>query len=315
MEHKINITIEDAKGVKEFTFHKRVKHFAFYTVAAVVVSLIISAYVVFSLTKELGTIEATKNLLEAKNTQLNQTIKSREHELKLLDERLVGIEELIGMEVDETTTLSERVDVANLTSRERAFIFEIIPNGSPIEYHGITSKFGYRKHPLTGKREKHNGSDMRAKIFTEVYATANGVVEYAGYHRRSGYGRLIIIDNSYGFKTYFAHLGKVKVKHGQVVQKGDLIALTGNTGRSSGPHLHYEIRFMQQALNPFWFIKWTMNNYEEIFKREKHVPWESLLGLIVSWIEDEAPEACSEVNKTVDDLNRTEDTIESNLKK
>ena len=298
MEHKINITIEDAKGVKEFSFHKRVKHFAFYTIAAVVVLLILSAYVVLSLSKELGTIETKKDLLEAQNSLLTQTIKSREHELKLLDERLVSIEELIGMEVDDNTPLSKRVDVARLTSRERKYIFDIIPNGSPIEYQGITSKFGYRKHPITGKREKHNGSDMRAKIFTEVYATANGVVEYAGYHRRSGYGRLIIIDNSYGFRTYFAHLGKVKVKHGQVVQKGDLIGLTGNTGRSNGPHLHYEIRFMQQALNPYWFIKWTMNNYEEIFTKEKHIPWEPLLGLITSWLASEASVECAENNET-----------------
>jgi len=308
MDHKINITIEDAKGVKEFSFHKRVKHFALYTVLAVIAAFIIGIYVVFELTKELGNIEAKKRLLEAQNFSLEQTIKSKEHELTQLDERLVSIEELIGMDSNETLPFNERVDVAQLTSRERSLIFEIIPNGSPIEYHGITSKFGYRKHPLTGKREKHNGSDMRAKLFTEVYATANGVVEYAGYHRRSGYGRLIIIDNSYGFKTYFAHLGKIKVKHGQVVQKGDLIALTGNTGRSNGPHLHYEIRFMQQALNPFWFIKWTMGNYEQIFVKERHVPWEPLLALITSWIEGELPEACEDGNTTLrTDENRTKE--------
>jgi len=263
----------------------------------VVILLIISAYAVLSLSKELGTIEAKKDLLEAQNSLMGQTIKSREHELKLLDERLIGIEELIGMDVDDNAPLSKRVDVARLTSRERRLIFEIIPNGSPIEYHGITSKFGYRKHPITGKREKHKGSDMRAKIFTEVYATANGVVEYAGYHRRSGYGRLIIIDNAYGFKTYFAHLGKVKVKHAQVVQKGDLIGLTGNTGRSNGPHLHYEIRFMQQALNPYWFIKWTMNNYEEIFTKEKHIPWAPLLSLITSYLPEESSQKCVQDNE------------------
>ena len=299
MDHNINITIEDAKGVKEFSFHKRVKHLAFYTIAAIIIAFIIGIYIVFELTKELGNIEAKKSLLEAQNSLLEQTIKNKEHELTQLDERLVSIEELIGMDGDEHQSFSERVDVAQLTSKERSLIFEIIPNGSPIKYKGITSKFGYRKHPITGKREKHNGSDMRAKIFTEVYATANGVVEYAGYHRRSGYGRLIIIDNSYGFKTYFAHLGKINVKHGQVIQKGDLIGLTGNTGRSNGPHLHYEIRFMQQALNPYWFIKWTMSNYEEIFKHEKHVPWGPLLGVITSCMEEPLSTEVIETNTTV----------------
>ena len=298
MEHKINITVEDAKGVKEFTFHKRVKHFAIYTALSVVLLLILSVVIVFQLTKELGTIEAKKSMLEAQNVVLEQSTKNKEHELLQLEERLDSIEELIGMEVDESAPLSERVDVAQLTSKQRSLIMEVLPNGSPIKYHGITSKFGYRTHPLTGRREMHKGSDMRAKIFTEVYATANGVVEYAGYHRRSGYGRLLILNNGYGFRTYFAHLGKIKVKNGQVVRKGDLIALTGNSGRSNGPHLHYEIRFMQRALNPFWFIKWTMNNYEEIFKKEKHVPWGPLLSLIADWVDNDHPLAASEKSAT-----------------
>jgi len=121
-------------------------------------------------------------------------------------------------------------------------------------------------------------------------------VEYAGYHRKSGYGKLIIIDNSYGFKSYYAHLGKIKVRHGQVIQKGDLIALTGNTGRSNGPHLHYEIRYMQRALNPFWFIKWTMGNYEQIFEKEKRVPWNPLLELIGAWIDRGIYNECSNEN-------------------
>ncbi len=287
MEHRINITVEDAKGVKEFTFHKRVKHFAFYSAASVIILLILSLYFVFHLTKELGNIEAKKSLLEAQNSLLEHTIQNKERELTLLDERLESIEELIGMDVDESAPISERVDVAQLTSKERAFIFDIIPNGSPIEYHGITSKFGYRTHPTLGKREHHKGSDMKAKLFTEIYATANGVVEYAGYHRASGYGLLIIIDNSYGFKTYFAHLGKINVKNGQVIQKGDLIGLTGNSGMSNGPHLHYEVRFMQQALNPYWFVKWTMSNYEEIFAKEKHVPWKPLLELVAGMVQGE----------------------------
>ena len=300
MDHKINITIEDVNGVKEFSFHKRVKHVALYSAISVVILLILSVVVVFQLTKELGNIEAKKSMLEAQNTLLETTILTKERELTQLDERLVQIEELIGMEVDEDAPLSERVDVAQLTSKQRSFIFEIIPNGSPIEYHGISSRFGYRTHPITGRREHHKGSDMKAKIFTEVYATANGVVEYAGYHRKSGFGRLVILNNSYGFRTYFAHLGKIKVKHGQVVQKGDLIALTGNSGRSNGPHLHYEIRFMHRAVNPFWFIKWTMNNYEEIFKKEKHVPWEPLLALIAGWIDVASVVERSETNTSVE---------------
>ncbi|MCJ7765418.1 MAG: M23 family metallopeptidase, partial [Thiovulaceae bacterium] len=198
MDHNITITVEDIKGVKEFNFHKRVKHFAFYTIGAVILLLIAGVITVFYLSRELGSIETKKSILEAQNTLLEQTITNKELELTQLDGRLGSIEEMIGMGVREGAPLSERVDVAQLTSRERSLIFDMIPNGSPIEYEGVTSKFGYRIHPTLGSRELHKGTDMKAKLFTEVYATANGVVEYAGYHRESGYGRLIIIDNGYG---------------------------------------------------------------------------------------------------------------------
>ena len=305
MDHKINITIEDANGVKEFSFHKRIKHFAFYSISIVIILLLLSAYTVFYLTKELGMIESKRDLLQVQNQTLEQTIKNRELEISQLDERLANIEELIGMERDESVPMTERVNVAQLTSTQRHLIFDIIPNGSPIKYAGITSKFGYRKNPITGKKQFHQGSDMRAKLLTEVYATANGVVEYAGYHRKSGYGKLIIIDNSYGFKSYYAHLGKIKVRHGQVIQKGDLIALTGNTGRSNGPHLHYEIRYMQRALNPFWFIKWTMGNYEQIFEKEKRVPWNPLLELIGAWIDQGIYNEHSDENNLTTESNIT----------
>jgi len=93
-------------------------------------------------------------------------------------------------------------------------------------------------------------------------------------------------------------LGKVNVKHGQVIQKGDLIGLTGNTGRSNGPHLHYEIRFMQQALNPFWFVKWTMGNFEQIFTKEKRVPWTPLLAQITSCLEESTKEPILDTNSS-----------------
>ncbi|MDA3946368.1 MAG: hypothetical protein PF439_06785, partial [Helicobacteraceae bacterium] len=67
----------------------------------------------------------------------------------------------------------------------------------------------------------------------------------------------------------------------------------------NGPHLHYEIRFMHKALNPFWFIKWTMSNYGEIFEKEKHIPWEPLLGLIAGWVAGELPAECRDANNTI----------------
>jgi len=158
-----------------------------------------------------------------------------------------------------------------------ATLLQLIPNGSPIEYKGITSKFGYRVHPTLNRREFHRGSDMKAKSGTPVYATADGIVEYAGVHRKSGFGKLVILQHAFGFRSYFGHLNKIVIKSTRFVKKGDLIAYSGNTGMSSGPHLHYEIRFIHNAVNPYYFIKWNVENYYDIFEKEKKIPWQSLI--------------------------------------
>ena len=111
-------------------------------------------------------------------------------------------------------------------------------------------------------------------------ATADGIVEYAGFHKRSGYGNLLIIDHNFGFKTLFAHLHKIVVKNGDFVKKGQIIAYTGNTGLSNGPHLHYEIRYIGVVLNPLNFIKWNLKNYSYIFKKEKKVKWKAIIKAI-----------------------------------
>ena len=116
---------------------------------------------------------------------------------------------------------------------------------------------------------------------TPIYATADAVVEFAGSRNTKGYGRLIILDHTYGFKTYYGHLNKIIVKNGQFVKKGELIGYSGNSGRSSGPHLHYEVRFIQRSLNPYWFIKWNIQNYDEIFAKIKKVPWKPLVDAVM----------------------------------
>ena len=179
--------------------------------------------------------------------------------------------------ISDEISLSERLSFTKLNSEHMATMLQLIPSGSPIEYRGITSKFGYRIHPTLGKREFHRGSDMKAKMNTPVYAPADGIIEYAGYHKKSGFGRLVIIQHAFGFRTYYGHLNKIVIKSTKFVKKGDLIAYTGNSGMSNGPHLHYEIRFIHNVVNPFWFIKWSIENYNQIFEKEKKIPWQSLV--------------------------------------
>lgn len=115
--------------------------------------------------------------------------------------------------------------------------------------HGyITSVFGWRRHPITRKREFHYGYDIANRPYTTVVATANGVVSSVRW--RGGYGNTIEINHGYGFATRYAHLARVYVKRGQRVKRGQKIAAMGSTGFVTGTHLHYEVRVLGRAVDP-----------------------------------------------------------------
>ncbi len=295
MHSRFTITITDnEKGVKQYSLNKIVKKIALYVLAALLFFMMAAVATILYLKESVEESEAKKERfqqayidLARKNQELKNSIKStqkelqnRRLELEEVSRSLAEIETLIGIKSAPKQSLQSRIDLTKLTSQNRATILQFVPNGSPVVYKGITSRYGWRIHPTLKKREFHPGSDMKARYATPVHATADGVVEYAGLHKKSGYGKLIIIDHNYGFKTYFGHLSKIKVKAGSFVKKGDVIALSGNSGLSNGPHLHYEVRFVQRPLNPFWFIKWGVDNFNEIFQKEKKVPWQSLIAAI-----------------------------------
>ncbi|RJR51305.1 MAG: M23 family metallopeptidase [Desulfobacteraceae bacterium] len=112
----------------------------------------------------------------------------------------------------------------------------------------FTSGFGIRKSPFTGRKEFHEGIDIAAGRGTPIFAPAEGIVESVG--RLRGYGLQVSIEHGHGLVTSYSHLKKILVKAGQKVRKGQKIALVGNTGRSSGPHLHYEVRLNGVPLDP-----------------------------------------------------------------
>ncbi|MBN2815574.1 MAG: M23 family metallopeptidase [Campylobacterales bacterium] len=291
MDKHFTITIHDENGVKQFNIHKFVKKAFVYALGFVVSMVLIASatilyldYSVDKVQEKKDSIEQAYLALEEKNRSLQESINETNLELsgkkKELDEladSLSEIEILIGISPVEDLSLQERVSITKVNSQHKAVLLQLIPNGSPIPYSGITSKFGNRMHPTLNRNEFHRGTDMKAKMNTPVQATADGIVEFAGTHNKSGFGRLVILEHSYGFKSYYGHLNKIVVKSGTFVKKGELIAYSGNSGMSSGPHLHYEIRFLHRVVNPFWFIKWTLENYNEIFEKEKKIPWQSLI--------------------------------------
>ena len=117
----------------------------------------------------------------------------------------------------------------------------------------FTSGYGYRRDPKTGGRRMHNGTDFAASHGTDIFATADGVVTHAGW--QSGFGRLIKIQHDFGIETLYAHNSNLRVRKGQRVSRGDHIADMGSTGRSTGTHLHYEVRVGGKPVNPMIYIK------------------------------------------------------------
>lgn len=127
-----------------------------------------------------------------------------------------------------------------------------VPEGLPTKG-WLTSSFGMRTSPFTGKKKFHEGYDIAARTGTPIYATADGVVSKA--QTVPGYGKLVVLDHGYGYRTYYGHTSKFYVRAGERVKRGDLIAAVGNTGRSTGSHLHYEVRRNNVPLNPKNFIE------------------------------------------------------------
>ncbi|WP_162937915.1 M23 family metallopeptidase [Kiloniella sp. EL199] len=127
-----------------------------------------------------------------------------------------------------------------------------LPLTTPIDQYRITSSFGKRRDPVTGKTSVHNGLDMAAPMKSSVYAPAPGKIVYAGWRGR--YGRLVEIDHGNGIRTRYGHLRKLLVKQGQEVSHREKIALLGNSGRSTGPHVHYEVLYNNKPVDPRKFI-------------------------------------------------------------
>jgi murein DD-endopeptidase MepM/ murein hydrolase activator NlpD len=141
-----------------------------------------------------------------------------------------------------------------LTLAEEEARAAALPNSKPLKGDlDVSSEFGLRRNPFGGlSYEMHSGIDFRGPIGTPIYATADGIIVKAQYS--GGYGKQVVIDHGYGYETLYAHLSDIEVQAGDRVRRGDLIGALGNTGRSSGPHLHYEVHRNGQAVNPRYYL-------------------------------------------------------------
>ena len=161
---------------------------------------------------------------------------------------------------------SKSLDAILKLAKAKDKLLAAIPAIQPVRNENLkrmVSGFGYRTDPFTKARKMHKGMDFTSKTGTPIYATGDGVVAKAD-NTVSGYGNHIVIRHGFGYETLYAHLSKYKCKAGQRVKRGDIIGLVGSTGRSEGPHLHYEVHKNGKVVNPLNFYYGNISAVEYV---------------------------------------------------
>lgn len=185
---------------------------------------------------------------------------------ELIKRTAARIDKLTKKVYVQSKSFDEIVEMASAKSDFLASIPAIQPVANK-DLKRMASGFGWRTDPFTKTRKMHHGMDFSAQTGTPIYATGNGKVIRAD-SKSSGFGRHIRIDHGYGYITIYAHLNDYNVRVGQIVKRGDLIGYVGNTGRSRGPHLHYEVHLNGDRLNPvnFYYGELTAEEFNKLIE-------------------------------------------------
>ncbi|MGF1700151.1 M23 family metallopeptidase [Photobacterium makurazakiensis] len=293
MKQRILISVSTVDGSKYLQLGRKAQQglrwasYSVFTVALVTVGSLYylinerdsAKYLQAELEKKSDSLTQDLVVLQTLKTELEQDLETRESRLTLVSDRLGDIETLLGVHGDSDTEIESRLDLAAVNSAVRLAILDQVPNGAPVKAARQSSQFGVRTHPITGAKKMHRGLDFAVNTGTPIYAPADGVVEVVR-PSKTGSGNFLRIQHAFGFSSSYSHLNKFAVRSGDFVNKNDLIAYSGNTGLSSGPHLHYEIRFVGRALNPRHFVDWGMDDFESIFEQERTLKWASLINKV-----------------------------------
>ena len=285
------ITITDLNGSRNFVLGDVIKRIALYIVLVFVLIGVLTTFYVRYLLETTNEAKELMSDLQRQNSMINEAKQASQLELERLEGKISELGEQYGVDLNtslENATFVQDIEKIMLSVAETKALFDGIPNGDPTGGQGrISDHYGYRTHPVLHHRQMHAGLDFAMPVGTPIYATANGVVLSVGI--QPGYGHMVEIRHNFGFGTRYGHLnGKYLVKQGDFVRKGDIIAYSGNSGLSTGPHLHYEIRFISKALNPINFVNWKQENYKDIFQKEGQIQWQSLVKLLSPQITNKA---------------------------
>ncbi len=193
--------------------------------------------------------KGNKPLLSDKNIVMAALPVDYEYQTEMMSEYLDNLE----MRIEQAMKTQDAIEDKFLETQDE---IKHIPSIRPVPNGRVTDRFGNRKDPFIERIKHHNGIDLSARYGTKVYAAADGVVQFTRtkYRLNKGYGRVVIINHGYGYKTLYGHLSKILVKPGQKVHRWQVIGLSGDTGRATGPHLHYEVWQHGHPKNPEEYI-------------------------------------------------------------
>lgn len=293
MKDHISISVSTIKGSRHFCLGVKAQQGIRWSILLLLItSVLVAASIVYLVEEvdfsrgkqeelELQSDLLTEDLVVLKQLkeELENDLNERESQLTGVAERLGELEAVLGVDADNKAPLESRLDVAEINSAVRVAFLRYLPNGAPVNNARQSSQYGKRKHPVTGTKRFHRGLDFAVNTGTPIYAPADGVVETVRPSNK-GSGNFLRLQHYWGFTTSYSHLKKFAVRRGEFVHKGDLIGYSGNSGLSSGPHLHYEIRFVGRPLDPKPFVDWGITNFDYIFEKERKVKWVSLKNIV-----------------------------------
>ena len=207
--------------------------------------------------------EVYRSIFEATPIPDSARLKDLEKEKQIAKVEGMEQNDLINSIVTTLNNMSSRIKVQQASykdlqgmAKDKEKILAATPAIQPVsnaDLKRIASGFGYRIDPVYKTVKLHPGLDFAAPAGTPIYATANGTVEFAG-NRGDGYGNNVIINHGYGYKTLFGHMFKIKARAGQKVSRGEVIGWVGSTGKSTGPHCHYEVIKNGNKIDPIYFF-------------------------------------------------------------
>ena len=240
--------------------------------------------------KEMNSLSEFASILEKQDKEAYRTVyeierpetifKRIEHKDYLSQVATISsCKKFIGTKLHKLDSLKQRLHTQNQSYTELLAVvknkkqyFSNLPAFFPVakSQGRLASGFGYRRHPIYRDRRFHKGIDFAAPRGTPIYATGNGKIKTIK-SKRVGYGNQVVIDHGFGFQTRYAHMKKILVKPGQEIQRGEQIGTVGNTGASTGPHVHYEVIKNNKVVNPiyYFFNDLSEEEYQEILSKAK----------------------------------------------